>query len=128
MEKKKVKTTLFKQLTAFIKSIFTSQNKNLIYFIPISALAIIISGFLYYNYKNRPITKLNLFKRNNGFIVLIKKNREIKNLNSSKRCISNTPPKKFNFPSGVTNYGNNCYINSLFQVLVNNKIYSAYLR
>lgn len=53
---------------------------------------------------------------NNGFINLIKPSLTIYNNHNRQRHLSPLIKKFYSFPAGITNFGNNCYLNSLIQV------------
>ncbi len=75
-------------------------------------------------YKMRLNHKFNFsHAKNLGYICLIKPNitkydNLLKNKKTVSKFILNSFVKKFySFPNGITNFGNNCYINVLLQVI-----------
>jgi len=110
---------LVKRLKIIIQNIIKTLKNNLLIVIPFTSLSLIIAYF--YFKKACPSNRL-IFPKNIGFLTLIKKNRELikyynKNYNKSKKS-GKLPQKLYKYPSGVTNYGNNCYINVIFQVRI----------
>ena len=102
----------FKQLVKYIKiSIYFSPFILLLSLIIIKRRKIQLTKETFKNLGFLSLIKQNKLKRNHTTYNLNNKNSNLKNFyNFQKKKIS------YNFPSGIHNYGTNCYINSLLQV------------
>ncbi len=103
---------ILSKFQAFLNTLYLIFKKNYLQFS-------LISVFLSYCYLNRPNYNppFKLIK-NKGLISLIKQREKIirlmqKKLNKSQIDVHD---QMYFFPSGLTNSGNNCYINVIFQV------------
>jgi ubiquitin C-terminal hydrolase len=82
--------------------------------IAVSTLSLI--ALLYY-LKRRPKFIVSYETKNIGFLGLVKHDIRRYNFSLTKKLDHNPIKKHFSFPNGITNFGNNCYINVLLHVI-----------